>query len=121
MPTTEAGVVVGIGDKLFFAPAVAARIVTEQQPITPVPGTALGMTLIDGRVIPVITVGSDKGPLLLCEEAGERVALTGLTILGSGSYPPADGGVSIDGRYVARLDVGSRMTAAAARQQSETQ
>jgi hypothetical protein len=121
MATTEAGVVVGIGDKLFFAPATAARIVTEQPPITPVPGTALGMTLIDGRVIPVITVGPDKGPLLLCEAAGERVALTGLTILGSGAYPAVDGGVSIDGRDVARLDVASRMTAAAARHRLETE
>lgn len=113
MPSTEAGVVVGIGDQLYFAPAVNVRVISEQPPITPVPGTALGIALIDGRVVAVLTLGPRQGPLLLCDESGEQVALSGLTVLGSGEYPVEDSAVLVDGRRVARLDVASRVTAAA--------
>jgi hypothetical protein len=110
---TEAGVVVGIGEQVFFTPATNVRIVSEQPTVTAVPSTSLGMTLIDGHVVPVVTVGQSRGPLLLCDESGDTVALAGLVILSTGTYPLEDGRVVVGGSPVARLDVASRVLAAA--------
>jgi hypothetical protein len=113
---TEAGLVVGIGEQIFFTPASNVRIVSEQPPVTVVPGTGLGMTLIDGRVVPVVTLGQGRGPLLLCDESGDTVALAGLVILSTGAYPVEDGDVVVGERRVARLDIATRVLAAAAPQ-----
>jgi hypothetical protein len=112
MALTEGGVVVGIGEEVYFAPAAHVRIVSERPIVTTVPGTSLGMALIDGRVVPVLALGQARGPLLLCDHEGETVALAGLAILSTGTYPVVGSDVVVGERRIGHLDVSSHVLAA---------
>ncbi len=100
-----AGVLVSLGEELYFVPADVAGSIVERPVVTRVPGTSLGMALIAGRVVTVIDVGPRREELLLCEVEGETLALSGLSVRGSGYYPLEGEQVRVDGKLVSGLDV----------------
>lgn len=100
MSTHAAGVVVSLDDELYFVPAKMAEQIVERPVITRVPGTAIGIALIGGRVVTVIDVGPRRDELLLCTVEGELVAVSGLSVRGSGFYPSEGDGILVDGQLV---------------------
>jgi hypothetical protein len=117
-------------DVLLFVPAEVVVRVTTLSARTPVLGArapAVGIAMAEGEVVTVLEVGdgarrgSERPPsgedwplpgsdnAILCDLGGERVALTGGTVLATGLFEAAgthgDAGVSFRGRTAAALDV----------------
>ena len=100
-----AGVVVSLDDRLYFVPADVAGSIVQRPVVTRVPGTPIGMALVAGRVVTVIDVGPRRDELLLCEVDGEPLALSGLSVHGSGFYEQEGDQVRVDGQLVPGFDV----------------
>jgi hypothetical protein len=100
-----AGVVVSLDEKLYFVPAEMAGSIVQRPVVTRVPGTHIGMALIGGRVVTVIDVGPRREELLLCEVEGEPLALSGLSVCGSGFYSLEGDQVRVDDQLVPGFDV----------------
>jgi len=100
-----AGVVVTLDEQLYFVPAEVAGRIVQRPVVTRVPGTHIGMALIGGRVVTVIHVGPRRDELLLCEVEGELLALSGLSVCGSGFYPREGDQVRVDDQLVPAFNV----------------
>jgi hypothetical protein len=93
------------GEELGFVPATTARSVVPEPLISPVASTPLQMALVNGRVVPIVALGSSTGVLVLCEIDDEPVGFSGLEVSAVGAFEAADRGVLIDGRLVPELDL----------------
>ena len=75
--------------------------------VSPIPGSALLMTLVDGDVLPVLPLGGRDAPLVVCRRAGERLALGGLQEVAAGQFEHADASahVRFENQWVRCLDL----------------
>jgi hypothetical protein len=103
----RAGLLVKAGGELGFVPATTARSVVPLPPLSPVARTPLEMALVNGRVVPVVALGSPTGVLVVCELDDETVGFSGLEVSEVGEFPGAErgGGVVVGGRAVPELDL----------------
>jgi hypothetical protein len=101
----RAGLLVRAGEELGFVPASTARSVVTQPAVSPVASTPLQMTLVNGRVVPVVALGSPTGVLVLCELDDESVGFSGLEVTRVGLFERIDRGVLVEGRAVPELDL----------------
>jgi hypothetical protein len=101
----RAGLLVRAGGELGFVPAATARSIVPLPPVSPVASTPLGMTLVNGRVVPVVALGSPTGLLVVCELDEEPVGFSGLEVSEVGIYPESDRGVLVGDRVVPELDL----------------
>ncbi len=115
MSARIAGVVLRAGGAEHFLPASTAARIVPRPVVTAVPGSALGMALVEGRVVPVIDVGSEDGDLLLCDLDGDVVALRGVQVLSAGAYDGDGAGANVDGRRLSTFDVAAAVRGVAAR------
>jgi len=106
-----AGMLVEYEAGSYFVPAEQAQRVVRRSVISRVPGTRLGITLFEGRVIPVLALGSAGEDMLVCDVRGELVAVAGLTALEAGFFEAAPDGVQTRSDVVAQLDVGAELDA----------
>ena len=104
-----AGVVVEQAGVLRFVPASVAQRIVPRTVISMVPGTELAMTLVEGRVVSVLSLGSVRRELLVCDVEGEAVALAGLDIVASGFYDAHPEGVKVGSAIVPLLDVAAEL------------
>ncbi|HTQ03340.1 MAG TPA: hypothetical protein VMI54_05765 [Polyangiaceae bacterium] len=101
----RAGLLVRAGEELGFVPAATARSVVALPLVSPVASTPLAMTLVNGRVVPVVALGSPTGVLVLCELDQEPVGFSGLDVMRVGFFAATERGVVVDGRIVPELDL----------------
>ncbi len=101
----RAGLLVRAGEELGFVPASTARSVVSLPPMSPVANTPLQMTLVNGRVVPVVALGSPTSVLVLCELDDEPVGFSGLEVSRVGAFEATERGVLVDGRAVPELDL----------------
>jgi hypothetical protein len=101
----RAGLLVRAGGELGFVPASTAKSVVALPPVSPVASTPLSMALVNGRVVPVVALGSPTSVLVLCELDDEPVGFSGLEIGSVGSFEATERGVLVDGRAVPELDL----------------
>ena len=106
---TTSGLIVKRGRHLRFVPMQVAQRVVSRPVVSAVPGTAIGMALIAGRVIPVIEVGPTRDQLLLCNVAGQDVGLSGLAVVSSGFFEQEGGHVRYADEWVPTLDVAGEL------------
>ena len=118
LPLTRAGGVVRIGSELRFLSAHAVRRFVPPPPLSDVAGTGLTMTLVDGQVLAVITVGPRGSALTVCDVGGELVGLLGADPEAVGFFEAEGTGVSYHGMRATALDV-AELVRASARQVSE--
>jgi len=104
-----AGIVVEHAGALRFVPASVAQRILRKTVISTVPGTELAMTLVEGRVVSVLSLGSTRRELLVCDVEGEAVALAGLGIVASGFYAAHPDGVRVGLEIVPLLDVAAEL------------
>lgn len=102
-------------EQTWFLPADVAKRVVRRATISPVPGSRVGITIVEGRVVTVLRVGGSAssgplGDLVLCEIGGETVGLAGFEVLAAGRYPRTGDGVIAQGRPVRRFDVETVVT-----------
>ena len=103
--TERAGLLVRAGEELGFVPATTAKSVVPLPPVSPVASTPLSMALVNGRIVPVVALGSPTGVLVLCEIDDESIAISGLEVQALGSFEASDRAVLVDGRAVPELDL----------------
>lgn len=118
LPLTRAGVVVRIGTELRFLSAHAVRRFVPPPTLSDVAGTGLTITLVDGQVLAVITVGPRGSALTVCDVGGELVGLLGADPEAVGFFEVEGSGVSYHGMRAPALDV-AELVRASARQVSE--
>ncbi len=89
MDTKRGGVVVRVEGGLFFLPATVALTLAPAPDVARVPGAPaglLGIALQDGEVVPVIALGPEPGPMVVCSYLGEKVGLVGGAIVATGIF-----------------------------------
>jgi hypothetical protein len=69
--------------------------------VSRVPGSALGMALVHGQIIPVLQLGETEGCLVVGRIEGDLLGITGLEVIGfespdSGVEPPAPPALGVD-------------------------
>jgi chemotaxis signal transduction protein len=102
---------------LYFVPATVAIRIASPPRITPVPGTPaalVGITLHEGVVVPVISIGSGRGEMVVCLHSGELVGIVGGSVVRVGAFeragPASSDRVTHEGQIVEPLDVGTIYT-----------
>jgi hypothetical protein len=105
MPEPVSGLVVRVGERLYFVPSSLARKVVYRTAVSRVPGTPIGMALLGGQVVSVIELDRPRAELLLCEPGGEPVALAGVEAVAAGWFEGDAGSVQFEGQTVPELDV----------------
>jgi len=78
------GLWVTLSGQARVIPGDVAREVRRGSLVSRVPGSELQMTLVRGRVVPVIALGENTDTLVLCEITGEVIGLLGLEVVASG-------------------------------------
>jgi len=101
----RSGLLVRAGGELGFVPAHTARSIVPLPPMSPVANTPLQMTLVSGRVVPVVALGSPTSVLVLCELDDEPIGFSGLEVTSVGTFEATERGVLVDGRAVPELDL----------------
>ncbi len=103
----EEGRIVRFEDQIWFVSGEVIEQVVPRAVVSPIPGSALLMALVDGDVLPVLPLGRLDVPLLICTVGGERIALGGLQVAASGNFERlADGlHVRFEDRSVRDLDL----------------
>jgi chemotaxis signal transduction protein len=99
---------VRVDGELRFLPAASAVRISSAPRVTPVPGgpdSLLGVTVYEGMIVPVLSIGSLRGEMIVCQHAGELVGLVGGEIVQTGTFDAADGGVNLGGTHAPALDL----------------
>jgi hypothetical protein len=97
---------------LRFIPATVAVRVASPPRVTTVPGTPatlVGVTLHEGAVVPVISIGSARTEMVVCQHGGELVGIVGGSVVRAGAFERATGTdrVTHEGKVVESLDLGA--------------
>lgn len=106
--TLRAGLLSRVSGQLCFLPEEWVRTLIHRPVVTPMPGSPLGLTLIEGRVVPVLRLSPEPSTAsvfcqLPSEGEGEPLLLTGLAVLRVGFFEATPKGVTVDGEEVAVL------------------
>jgi hypothetical protein len=111
--TRAAGIVIRHLGVLYFLPVEVAERVVSRPVISTVPGTLLGMTVVGGRVLPVVDLRRQPGrrplQIVVCDIDGEQVAIAGISAVASGFFDACEGGVKIGDEFVPTLDVAAEV------------
>jgi hypothetical protein len=102
------GILLRVDGALTFLAAADAVRISSTPRITPVPGAPpalLGVTLYEGTIVPVLSIGSARGEMIVCQHAGEVVGLLGGEIVKTGTFEAADGGVAVGDEHAPALDL----------------
>ena len=104
-----AGLVVRVRSERRFLPAILVQNVVPTPRLSKVPGSALRLALVQGRVLPVVELGPPGGELVVCHNEGETVALAGLEVEKSGFFPAAGDGVLVEDQPVSPFDIAQEL------------
>ena len=89
MDAKRGGVLLRVGETLYFVPATVALTLAPAPQVARVPGAPsglLGIALQDGDVLPVMAIGAERGPMLVCSYLGEKIGLVGGVVVGTGLF-----------------------------------
>jgi hypothetical protein len=78
------------GPALAFIASTVVRFIRYDVTVSRFPGSVLGMALITGRIVPVISLGKETNALIVCELDGEAIAFSGLEPIRSGFFEGSD-------------------------------
>jgi hypothetical protein len=76
--------------------------------VTPVPGSSpslLGVTIHEGAIVPVLSIGPARREMIVCQHAGEVLGLVGGEIVRTGTFDATPDGVEVDGARAPALDL----------------
>ncbi len=104
------GIVLDDGSHLYFVPAHVAERVAPLPEVARVPGThvdLVGITLYEGTILPVVSIGLARSAMLVISYLGEPIGIVGADVVSSGTFEAAGDGASVrhDGRIAKPLDL----------------
>ena len=106
---SRGGLVFRVRSLWSFLPADVAIQVAPRPQIARIPGAPpglLGLALTEGVILPVIELGGEPGPMIVCVHRGEQLGLVGVVDVESGMFPAGEGaGVLFRGELVRTLDL----------------
>ncbi len=82
------GIVLRVEGALQFVPASIAVHVGPTPRVTPIPGgppELVGVAIHEGSIVPVVSIGSARAEMLLCQHAGELLGVIGAQVVERGS------------------------------------
>jgi hypothetical protein len=105
------GLLLRVDGVLRFVPATVAIRIASPPRVTPVPGAPpalVGVTLHEGVVVPVISIGSARAEMVVCQHSGELLGIVGGSVVRTGAFERAKGQdrVTYEGKVVESLDLG---------------
>jgi hypothetical protein len=112
-PHKRGGIVLRVDGALRFVPASVALRVAPSPRVTPVPGgprDLVGVAMHEGTIVPVVSIGSARAEMVVCQHAGEPVGLVGAEVVRTGVFEVVPGRpemVAHEGAQVRPLDVGT--------------
>jgi hypothetical protein len=83
------GLVLRVGEALWFVPASTAVHVAPPPRITPIPDAPddlLGIALHQGAIVPVLAIGAERAEMVVCLHSGELVGVVGGRVVRTGSF-----------------------------------
>jgi len=107
-----AGIVVRARGRRWYLPALLVQRVLPTPRLSPVPGQSLRMALVEGRVVPVVTLGDDGEHLLVCHADGEPLGIAGVDVERSGFFEAAGDGVRDGDEMLPQLDLAAELARA---------
>ena len=114
----HAGLVIRARGRRWFLPAMLVEQVLSTPRLSPVPGSAMQMTLVEGRVLPVVALGEDGQHLVVCHAGSEPLGLTGVDVEDGGKFEAHEGhegSVRVGDEVVAALDLSAELLKATLR------
>ncbi len=84
------GLLLRVEGALIFIPATTALRIAAHPEVVRVPGAPselLGMAVNEGEILPVVAIGTERGPMVICVHASELVGLVGGSVIGAGIFP----------------------------------
>ena len=84
------GLLLRVDGTLVFVPASTALRIAPKPEVVRVagaPAELLGVTVDEGEILPVVAIGSEIGPMVVCVCASELLGIVGGSILGAGIFP----------------------------------
>jgi chemotaxis signal transduction protein len=105
------GIVLRVDQALYFVPASAALRIAPAPRVTLVPGgppDLVGIAMLEGTIVPVVSIGPARAEMVVCQHAGEPVGLIGAEVVRTGVFEVSEGrpeAVVHEGQSVRPLDV----------------
>ncbi len=105
------GLLLLVGGTVQFVDAAVALRVAAIPKITPVPGAPpelAGVAMNEGAILAVVSIGTARTEMIVCQHAGDLLGIVGGTVLCTGSFDAARdgrGAVEHGGEAVPSLDV----------------
>ncbi|MEP7050089.1 MAG: hypothetical protein ABJB12_07040 [Pseudomonadota bacterium] len=93
------------GERLFLAASIVRQLVPLPR-LSKMPWDCAQMALVAGEIVAVVELAPPSGVLVLCEHAGQTLALSGLHAEQVGFWPATSAGVRVNGADVPALDLG---------------
>jgi hypothetical protein len=104
----QGGVVFRTGTGLFFLPATVAQRVVPVPAVGRVPGAPpeiAGLALVEGQMVPVVSVGSARTAMLVVSYLGDRLGLVGVDVVATGRFEVVGDQVVHEGSHARLFDV----------------
>jgi hypothetical protein len=108
MPGDVGAVVFRAAEQLYFLPATVALRVAPVPQIGRVPGAPVdivGLALVDGDMVAVVSVGDVRTSMLIVQYMGERIALVGVEVVASGRFESVHDRVLHVGEHARLFDI----------------
>jgi hypothetical protein len=108
---SRGGIVVDAEGALYFIPASMALHIGPTPRITAIPGgpaDLVGVAIHEGTIVPVVSIGSARGEIVVCQHAGETLGVIGGRVVRTGLFPSVPERpelVQYEGRSVRPLDL----------------
>jgi hypothetical protein len=105
------GIVLRVDAALYFVPASIALHVGPTPRVTAVPGgpaELVGVAIHEGTIVPVVSIGSARAEMVVCQHAGEILGVIGGQVVHTGLFdtvPQRPEIVLHEGRPVKPLDL----------------
>lgn len=114
----HAGLVIRARGRRWFLPAMLVEQVMSTPRLSPVPGSAVQMALVEGRVLPVVALGEEGQHLVVCHAGSEPLGLAGVEVEHGGKFEAHEGhegSVEVGDELVPALDLSAELLKATLR------
>jgi hypothetical protein len=108
MQANQGGVVFRVANELFFLPATVAQRVVPVPKMGRIPGAPpdlCGLALVEGEMIPVVSLAEPRTAMLVVQYLGERLGIVGIDVVATGRFETTHDHVLHSGEHARLFDV----------------